>query len=97
MIILDKVKRKLIKTAIKGVDDAKLLRLCDYTAEFICSHDGHCSFVEVDFINEFISSFYISSSKAEVIYAYATKSNNKYWKNIFKQDKFARHGVKYGL
>ena len=95
--MLDKVKRKLIKTAIKGVDDAKLLRLCDYTAEFICSYNGHCSFVVVDFIEEFIHSFYIPSSKAEVIYAYATKSNNKYWKNIFKHDKFERYGVKYGL
>ncbi len=95
--MMNKENRKLIKLAIKGLDDARLLRICKYEAQFVGIYKGQCSFIVVDFIEEFVHSFYMSSSKAEVIYAYATKSDNKHWKNIYKQDKFARHGVKYGL
>lgn len=95
--MLNKKNRKLIKTALKGLDDARLLRICKYEAQFVGSYKGCCSFIVVDFIEEFVHSFYMSSSKAEVIYDYATRSYSKYWRNIYKQDKFERYGVKYGL
>ena len=95
--MLNKKNRKLIKLAIKGLDDARLLRICKYEAQFVGTYKGQCSFIVVDFIEEFVHSFYMSSSKAEVIYDCATRSYNKYWGKLYKQDKFERYGVKYGL
>ena len=94
---MNKENRKLIKTAIKGFNNAKLVDFSENYATFICGCESICAIVEISFNYKDIKKTYLTPAKLKIMSEYAKINSENYHDKGYKKYRFARHGVKYGL
>ena len=94
---MNKENRKLIKTAIKGFNNAKLVDFSENYATFICGCESICAIVEISFNYKDIKKTYLTPAKLKIMSEYAKINSENYYDKGYKKYRFARHGVKYGL
>ena len=95
--MLDKENRKLIKTAIKGFNNAKLVDFSENYATFFCGCESICAIVEISFNYKNITKTYLTPAKLKIMSEYAKINSKNYHDKSYKKYKFKRYGVEYGL
>lgn len=94
---MDKVKRKLIRNALKGFDNAKLVDFSENYATFICGRGSICAIVEISFNYKTIEETYLAPAKLKIMSEYAKINSENFFDKDYKKYRFKRYGVKYGL
>ena len=93
----NKENRKLIRNAIKGFDNSKLITFSENYATFICGCGSICAIVEINFNYKTIEKTYLTSAGLKIMSEYAKINSENYFDKDYKKYRFERYGVKYGL
>lgn len=94
---MKKENRKLIKTAIKGFNNAKLISFSENYATFICGSESICAIVVISFNYKTIEKTYLTDTNLKIMSEYAKINSENYHDKNYKEYRFKRYGVKYGL
>ena len=94
---MNKENRKLIKTAIKGFNNTKLVDFSENYATFICGCESICAIVEISFNFKNIKKTYVTDTNLKIMSEYAKINSENYFDKIYKKHEFERYGVEYGL
>ena len=94
---MNKENRKLIRNAIKGFDNAKLVDFSENYATFICGYESICAIVEISFNYKTIKKTYLAPANLKIMSEYAKINSENYFDKGYKKYRFKRYGVNYGL